>query len=176
MSDEPRHNAPILVVGVGSPHGDDQAGWRVAEALQRECIEGVNIRFARSPSDLLDWMEGVSNLVVIDACRGPSDVGSIHRWAWPAPEIARLTWSGTHDLGLPTVLELAERLGKLPKEVTIWSIHAGAAEAYSPLSEDVAAVVDEAATQICDRCFSDRRVFIGDTSPDQNINPHTQTR
>jgi hydrogenase maturation protease len=127
-----------LFVGIGSPHGDDRAGWLVADALAQACAHvaaptnggsalrrTVTIRKAGVPADLLDWMEGAATLIVCDAVRGAGMPGTLHQWRWPDAGIERYHSAGSHDLGLSGVLELAEKLGRLPPEVIVWGIEIG---------------------------------------------------
>ncbi|MGI9427921.1 MAG: hypothetical protein ACR2NM_04645, partial [Bythopirellula sp.] len=100
--------ARTLIVGIGSPHGDDQAGWLVAERLATDLDhDNIAVRKATSPVQLLDWLDSIDRLVVCDACRGLGDVGELRRWLWPSPELADGSWSGTHDFSLIAVLQLA---------------------------------------------------------------------
>ena len=57
-----------LVVGIGSPHGDDQAGWLVVERL-RDLLPKSSAEFhvAQSPTDLLNWLEDHETLFLVDA-------------------------------------------------------------------------------------------------------------
>lgn len=139
-----------LIVGIGSPHGDDQAGWQVAQSLMDADIGigHVELCAARSPVELLDRLEGVDQLILCDACRGNDPVGRVRRWQWPAPQLQRVEWSGTHDLGLCTVLELAEQLGQLPHEVILWSIQADHVDPESPISAEVEAAARVVAARI----------------------------
>jgi hydrogenase maturation protease len=138
-----------LVVGIGSPHGDDQAGWRLAERLAIAFDQdNVVVRKAKSPSELLDWLDGIERLIVCDACRGLGRVGEIKRWTWPASELQQASWSGTHDLSLPAVLQLADRLGRLPPTVVVWSVEGASVEALGAMSSHVAAALPNLADQI----------------------------
>ena len=117
--------AATLIVGLGSAHGDDQIGWRVAEHLaamvdRLPYTAAVSIRIACSPSELLDWLDGVDRLIVCDACQNVGAPGTILCLRWPNAQLATLYRSGSHDIGLVEVLALAERLCRLPKEVIIW--------------------------------------------------------
>jgi len=124
-----------LLVGIGSPHGDDQIGWRVADAIEGQRLAGLRVCRAGSPIDLVGWIENVDCLVVCDACQGVGPVGSWHRWCWPAAEVLPLKFSGSHDLGLAAALGLAERLGQLPEQVTIWAVEGRLAASVTALSE-----------------------------------------
>lgn len=133
---------PTLIVGIGSPHGDDQAGWQIAERLACQLDpEHVEVRAAASPIQLVDWLDDVDRLILCDACRGMGRVGQIRRWTWPTPELQEVLWSGTHNFSLPAVLQLAERLERLPPDVAIWSVEGAASDAMSAVSAEVAEVL-----------------------------------
>lgn len=131
-------NKTTLIVGLGSPHGDDQIGWRVAERLLEtmDAAESVSIRRAASPSDLLDWLDGVEQLIVCDACQRISSPCTVHCWRWPDAPLGRLRNDSTHGLSLADVLNVADELKRLPNDVVIWaaemeSCHIGAAMSSS---------------------------------------------
>jgi len=111
-----------LVVGVGSAHGDDQFGWLVAKQLTSGSAGGAVVRSARSPAELLDWLEGCERLIVCDACQSLGSPGAFHSWVWPEVPRRALRTAGTHDLGLAAALELAEQLRLLPAETLIWCV------------------------------------------------------
>ena len=71
----------ILIAGLGSAHGDDQAGWLVAENLASQCQEypDITVRRASIPLDLLDWLEGVDVLYICDACESTQGHSKLHR-------------------------------------------------------------------------------------------------
>ena len=151
---EPR----TLIVGIGSPHGDDQIGWRVADAMRSVESPAVEVREASTPSQLLDWLDGVDRLIVCDACqarrRAPVDPASegagIHRWRWPTLQVSMLRSADSHSFGLPQVLQLAERLGRLPQEVIVFGIEGRQFDAFASLSPDVELLVGQIAAQITD--------------------------
>ena len=111
-----------LLVGLGSPHGDDRLGWHIAELVESHDLSGLTIRRATSPSALIDWLEGVERLAICDACQGSGRAGTAHCWQWPDEALAPVRFRGSHDMGLAAVLGLADALGLLPARVTIWTI------------------------------------------------------
>ena len=138
MSKRKTKKLATLIVGIGSAHGDDRAGWLVAEQLREYAGQNeFDLRIAKSPADLLDWLESDQQLIICDACHGPGRVGDLHRWSWPAPEIFQVAMSGTHNLSLPTVLALSEKLDKLPEAVVIWAIHGKKHASQPTLSPEV---------------------------------------
>lgn len=112
----------VLAVGIGSPHGDDQIGWVVVSELAKVMPGEVDAKTARQPTELLDWLHDVDDLIVCDACHSGGATGELYRWTWPTHSLVTHERSGSHDLTFPYVLALAERLGKLPKRVTVWGI------------------------------------------------------
>jgi hydrogenase maturation protease len=146
--------ARTLIVGLGSPHGDDQVGWRVAEALRPHVahLSGVAVRTAAVPLDLLDWLEGVDSLHICDACCSAQPPGTLHRLTLRGPggdnepsggaiELATLRCGGSHDFGLPAVLELAERLDCLPERVVVHAVSGCRFDPGDDMIEEVARAV-----------------------------------
>jgi hydrogenase maturation protease len=138
-----------LLVGLGSPYGDDQIGWCVADAIAGQHLPGLKVCRAGSPLDMLDWLSGVDRLIICDACQGVGPVGSWHRWCWPSAEIAPLKFGGSHDLGLAATLTLAEQLGQLPGQVTIWAVEGRAAQ-FLPPKMTMSPEVEQALPRIID--------------------------
>lgn len=143
----------ILIVGIGSHHGDDRFGWLVAELLtkqitERDLIGQVAVRLAQSPSELLDWLDGVERLVICDAYRDAARGGTILHWNWPSEDVDRASFGGTHDLGLPEALDLVAKLGRLPKQTEIWSAAGRESEPNAPVSLQVAAAAEKVARRI----------------------------
>lgn len=133
-----------LLVGIGSPHGDDRAGWIVAQHLLKANNRvDVDVRWAESPTRLLDWLNGYDRLIVCDACRGSGDAGRIQRFLWPEIADFQISSSGTHDLNLVQTLKSAEVLGKLPPDVVVWSIEVAETLPMTGLSDPVVQALDE---------------------------------
>lgn len=131
-------HARTLIVGIGSSHGDDQAGWLVAERLAGKFDQDdVVVRKAGSPVELLDWLDGTDRLIVCDACRGLGRAGEVQRWTWPDRELLDAALSGTHDLPLPAVIQLAERIGRLPSEVVLYAVEAATSSPLNVVSSEV---------------------------------------
>jgi hydrogenase maturation protease len=140
-----------LVVGIGSPHGDDQAGWKVVEQLELRPLPGVEFRRAAVPHDLIDWIGEHMALHIIDGCAnsdraGHSDGQCHERFAMVEDakggvlslqfKDSKPTASGTttlerplqlrsvgsHHIDMFAVLELAACLELLPESVVVWAI------------------------------------------------------
>jgi hydrogenase maturation protease len=132
----------ILFTGLGSAHGDDRAGWLVADMLAARQAPGWLVRRAAAPLDILDWLDGIDRLAICDACVGTGHPGKWRRWPWPVAGLPSLRTRSTHDLGLAAALQLGARLGRLPPEVLLWVVEIGQADPFQPVSREVQAAVE----------------------------------
>ncbi len=153
-----------LFVGIGSPHGDDRVGWMVADELLGRAIA---VRKASTPSQLLDWLDRIDRLIVCDACQPvanrqvqatgdsapPADTSTasppnVHCWKWPTLNVAQLRSAGSHAFGLPQVLELADKLGKLPDGVVVFGVEGTRFDAFAELSANLQANFERIVSEI----------------------------
>ena len=111
-----------LIAGIGSPHGDDQAGWLVLDRLR----ENENIQFDQqklsAPIELLDLIEARECLICLDAVEGSEPPGTIKRYLWPFEATWVKCHRSTHGMDLVSVLKIAESVGLLPEKVILWTI------------------------------------------------------
>ncbi len=131
-----------LVVGLGSHHGDDQAGWLVVARLRERNFPEASLACLQHPAELLDMIESGQKLVICDACSGNGDPGAIHCGIWRPAILAQqrnsesegcLRWvdddavierprKGSHDLSLFDVMELGYSLNGFPDSTEIWTV------------------------------------------------------
>jgi hydrogenase maturation protease len=134
-----------LVVGVGSPHGDDRVGWEViAEldaALRLEPCPGPVRTCAcdRPGAGLVALLRGAQRLVLVDAAYMPGDAAGALRWLRPERVRASVAAS-SHGFGVGQALALAQALGELPRDVQVLAI-AGERFEGDGLTEAVRAAV-----------------------------------
>jgi Ni,Fe-hydrogenase maturation factor len=152
-----------FIVGLGSHHGDDQAGWLVMDRLQQRNFPPQQMTRLRHPIDLLDVIDTEMSLVICDACCGSGNPGRIHQGIWSAENspdqilgprrdesglsLIPQFHSGSHTLPLIEVLMLGRQLGCGPSFAKIWTIEGGMwAPGTSPSTaiQAAAAVVAEA--------------------------------
>lgn len=117
----------LAIIGVGSPAGDDQAGWWVVRALQRR---GLSDRLAcqtsiveldRPGARLIRHLAGADAVVLMDAVVGGQVPGTIHRVDDMAL-IAADARVSSHGLGVASALALADALGALPPRWLLYGI------------------------------------------------------
>ena len=126
----------LCVIGIGSPHGDDQLGWRLAEELARSGRSGVLARAVSTPIDLLDHLDGCDALIVIDACDAGLAPGAVVVHEWPVA-IEACGRASSHGLGVDSVLRLAGSLGNLPARVVLIGVQKTRCEPAGALSAEV---------------------------------------
>ncbi len=149
MSESETSGLRTLIVGIGSSHGDDRVGWLVAQQMREVNAQSqYGVRIATSPADLLDWIDGIERLVICDACHGRGVIGELHRWTWPTDDFTKVEMSGTHNLSLPTVLGLAEKLDNLPSSVVLWAIEGARSQSNDSVSPEVLAAVPRLVSRI----------------------------
>jgi hydrogenase maturation protease len=139
---------PTLVVGLGSPHGDDQAGWKVIERLGPAPGPGVRTVALGDPSRLWDLLDGCRRLFVVDAARPGREPGTILRLRWPQAGLADGPGRSSHGLGLGMVLALAAQLGRLPAEVILFAVEAASCLPGADLSLAVSAALPQLAQRL----------------------------
>lgn len=139
-----------LIIGLGSSHGDDQAGWLVIDRLLAMGADEGSVRKAAHPADILNWADANRSLTICDAGYPGGQPGRIGRWSWPHDPLERSRLCGTHDLPLADVLALGSQTGCCPERVEIWTIEGAvfaAMTAVTPAVDAGARTVAEALWQ-----------------------------
>lgn len=110
-----------IVMGLGSPHGDDQAGWLIVEELAARGYPPSQLRRLRHPAELLDHLTADETCLICDACQA-ADSERVSCWMWPDERLTGLRGHGTHDMAVSEVLELARTLHRCPPKVEVWAV------------------------------------------------------
>jgi hydrogenase maturation protease len=125
-----------VVVGVGSPFGDDRVGWEVVEALEARSWwaelagQRVSVHLCDRPgAALAGLLQGVQWAIVVDAAQGLDTPPGTLRWLNPN-QLTSLRTPSSHGFGVAEALALASALGQLPQRVDLLTI--AAAQFASP--------------------------------------------
>ena len=121
--------APLQVLGIGSPHGDDRAGWAVIGYLQ-ELLGPTAVPLLsldRPGMALLEYLGAARRTWLVDALWLPERAGEILR-PTPAELARRDRRMDCHGFGVAEALALGEALGQRPA-LGLVAIAVGAAEA-----------------------------------------------
>ena len=147
---EPGSAAPAIV-GLGSPHGDDQLGWIAVDRLRMRLPEGVSAVKAASGVELLGFLVGQEDILIVDAAAPAGRPGSIRFFVWPCADLAAHSPWSTHGLGLVEALQLAETLGRIPGRVMIATVEAQRTAPGSTLTPAAARGLDDLVESILQR-------------------------
>lgn len=117
----------IRVIGLGSPWGDDQAGWQAARALRGlfdEQLVEVSILDRPGPALLEHWRKEDS-VLLLDAVRGVGEAGSLY-WL-EGDGVARLADAAlsSHSLGVAECVALARSLDAMPEYLCLLGLEIG---------------------------------------------------
>lgn len=136
----------VRILGIGSPSGDDQAGWLVVDALYAAGLEEADIdKLDRPGASLIPLLADASRLILIDAMRGCGQAGDIRRFDqadWPAYGHGL----SSHGFGVLDALLLAHELDALPPRIELYGIEIGTACLSE--TETATAPVRQAARQL----------------------------
>ena len=155
-----------FVIGLGSHHGDDQAGWLVIKHLRERNFPDTRLACLQHPAELLDLIEADQELVICDACIGKGTTGTVHYGIWrPATLVPQRNSdsnerfprvyddsvinhlrAGSHDVSLFDVMELGNSLNGFPESAEIWTLEG---TAWVPGSEPSEAI-ESAAVRVAD--------------------------
>lgn len=110
------------IVGIGSPHGPDQAGWIVVNRLRQRGHLQQNIQILATPIEILDHIKNCDSLVIVDACQSGATPGTVFRLQWPDSRIMTHRSCSSHGWSVGESLQLAEQLGRLPSSVVLYGL------------------------------------------------------
>lgn len=135
-----------LLIGIGSPYGDDQVGWRVVEAVQIAALPLSAVRCETPVTTLLALLQQNENVILVDAVAYAAPVGTVLCWSGVDVMQAQSAVS-THGFNLASVLALANSLSLLPRSLRVYGVVIDAGYIPQlpdmPLSLDVAAAVGQ---------------------------------
>ncbi len=102
------------VIGIGSPFGDDQLGWKVVAQLEQTATLDASVRLSCcGADDLLFHLKQIDFAILVDAIHADLPIGQVCSWS----QLSLLPETGlsSHGMSLGTVLQLAETLNQAPK-------------------------------------------------------------
>ena len=115
------------IIGIGSPFGEDRAGWDAVENFMQEGWSHQQrspdvIKLDRPGVSLLDAMQAYDHVILIDAIISEKHTpGTVLKLQPDELEITQSVQS-SHGFGVAEALALGESLGSLPKQLEIRGI------------------------------------------------------
>ena len=139
-----------LIIGLGSPHGDDRVGWEVIHALGHVGAQSpsVIISVVSQPWDLLDHFQSQDLAILVDACVTGQPPGTIIEVDVDDLKQYPRSRSSSHGSTVPAAIEMAVALGTCPKRLVILGIEVAAWKPDSPLTPAVEHAIPRAAERI----------------------------
>lgn len=149
-------NSRILIIGVGSPFGDDRLGWEAAEGLRRSTSmaalppERIEISQLDRPGAMLlaHWC-GTATVILIDAVSSGATPGTRHRL--DMGDVAGVgAPRSSHGFGILSAIELAQALGDMPARLLLRGIEVDPLWTGFSLSMAVAGALPSLVADIAD--------------------------
>jgi hydrogenase maturation protease len=120
----------VRIFGIGSPSGDDQAGWLTVDALLAGGVKAgdelVIEKLDRPGAGLIARLDNASWVILVDAMQSGGQPGWIQRYGvndWPA----YCQGLSSHGFGVLNALSLARELDSLPPRLDLYGIEIGGA-------------------------------------------------
>ena len=147
----------VRIFGIGSPSGDDQAGWLTVDALLAGGVKAgdelVIEKLDRPGAGLIPLLDNASWVILVDAMQSGGQPGWIQRYGvndWPA----YCQGLSSHGFGVLNALSLARELGSLPPRLDLYGIGIGGAMPGGNPCTEVQAATRKLADIIADElCF-----------------------
>ena len=144
----------IKVLGIGSPFGDDQAGWKVIESLKQQiALPSHSAQYVMIESHdrpgirLVELMCKADTVFLIDAIQSNKEIGTIHQLKKNDIVESENQFS-THGIGVLQALRLGCALNALPKNILFYGIEIDTIVLDSTLSPQVQIAVENLAAQL----------------------------
>lgn len=119
--------APLRVIGIGSPYGGDTVGWQAIVRMREEIDRfppGTELHALDRPgSSLIPLLEKSKAVVLIDAMQSNQYPGTVQRLHL-GDLLMVAAQPSSHSLGVAETLNLAKVLGSLPETLLIYGIEA----------------------------------------------------
>ena len=141
-----RHSHKTLIIGVGNLLlTDEGVGIHAAQRLLREyqlpeevlVLDGGTLGL-----DLLYYLEGIENLLLIDAVLMNKEPGTLMRMVDDEVPSYMTFKMSPHHIGIPDMLFAAKLKGLYPPNVVLWGVQPEIVDIGLDLSESIAKQVD----------------------------------
>ena len=143
-----------LVLGVGNTlMSDEGIGVHVVERLVQRYNVPEEIQVLDGGTlgmDLLYYMEGVPNLLIVDAIQANREPGYLLRLADDdVPAFLSMKMS-PHQIGVPDMLATAKLRGTTPPNIVLWGVQPELIEIGTDLSGTLLALLDSLVEKVVD--------------------------
>lgn len=129
------------IICIGSPFGDDQFGaWAYEQLRVLIDANAAELLYLDRPGTrLIGALDGVDNLILIDAVKSGAAIGTVLRIEGEDIYRHLTRHTSTHGFGVADALKLAQHLGKLPSSAILLGVEVGITDVAAPMSESMRA-------------------------------------
>ena len=152
----------VRILGIGSPSGDDQAGWLTVDALAACGVhaghELVIEKLDRPGAGLVSRLDA-DWVILVDAMQGGGPPGRIRCFeqdAWP--DYAH--GLSSHGFGVLDALLLAQALASLPRRLQLYGIEIGSANPAEVPGAGIQDAARQLARRIADALDAERAIDV----------------
>jgi len=142
----------VLVLGLGNlVMTDDALGGRVIGELERRYRFPEQVTLLDGGTlglDLLPRLEGIDQLLVIDALQMGAGPGKVFRLSGDEVPRAFANKLSVHQMGLQDLLAVAELQGHLPGQLVVWGAQSKSIEMGMEMSTEVAVAMEQVITGV----------------------------
>ena len=135
-----------LVLGVGNTLlSDEGVGVHVVERLVKLYIIPEEVQVLDGGTlgmDLLYYLDGVENLLLVDAVEANREPGALVRLSGDEVPAFLSIKISPHQLGVPDMLAAAKLKGSFPQNIVLWGVQPASLEVGLELSETIAPLMD----------------------------------
>ncbi|MDH5546594.1 MAG: hydrogenase maturation protease [Gammaproteobacteria bacterium] len=132
-----------LIVGLGSPHGDDRVGWQVIDVLAESGFALENRRLFRSNATAMDWIAEIKDsqqIVFVDGVKGRGKIGEVV--VLTEDELPNENLAGSsHAISFAESVALMRKLFSLSIPIHFVGVEIGDSIPFSGVSVDVAQAI-----------------------------------
>ncbi|MEU7990038.1 hydrogenase maturation protease [Streptosporangium canum] len=150
-----------IVIGIGNDfRGDDAAGLEAARLLRGTLPPEVPvIENEGDPAELIEAWTGADLAIVIDTAVSGAPAGTVVRHTVLGPSLSRgdasqppsaIQHASSHALGVADAVALGHALGRLPRELTLYTVEGADFGLGAPMTPAVRRAVEETVAAIAD--------------------------
>lgn len=157
----------IGVLGLGSPHGDDQIGWWIVERL-KSCNLGPNVgveKISAPGVSLMSLFRHYEQVIIVDACEMGCEPGTYR--IIDETHFSDLILSdrfSTHSLGVTESVQLAQTLSLPLPRISLFLVQMEQTELMAPLS----ASIERRGTEMVESLLRQLKQFHGCNKTENN--------
>lgn len=138
----------VRIFALGSPHGDDQVAWLIAQRLRQDPNVRPLVHRLTTPWDLVELLVPDCSVIVIDACVGGAGPGTVLLLGERDLANSPPTRHSTHGGSLVDALELARSLQKEVRKLVVFAVVVESCAPSAELSESARFAVDDVVGQV----------------------------